>query len=220
LLFPQLKDRTFGHVNLEKEVAASIWKRKVKGRNQLLNPEVCQELIDDIHRRYQLAWSYGGWMENRPRLWADSYLEQEKKYLHLGVDYNVPAGTEVAVPWESEVVAVDHDQDREGGWGGRVILRPLDKRMEDNLFIFAHLSDDIAAQVNSIMRSGKILGTVGLPDVNGGWFSHLHIQAITRLEFERAMENNLADLDGYGRLVKKRELAVKYPDPTKYIPFK
>lgn len=217
MLFPQFKNSQFGQINLEQEATNSRKYRKINGKNPLLNPTECQKLIDQFHNRYELTWSYGGWMENRRKLWSGSYLDQQANYLHLGVDYNVPEGTEVALPWDSRIILVDHDSDTEGGWGGRIIAEPIDKNLSDHLFIFAHLSEQISAKVDDVLKQKSIIGTVGKPEVNGGWFSHLHIQTLTRTTFNKAMENNLTDLDGYGSFSKRKALRAEFPDPNTFI---
>lgn len=219
MLFPQFENSQFGHINLERQAEISKKYRKINGKNPLLDPSECQKLIDQYHRQHDLKWSYGGWMETRQKLWSGSYLNQQGTYLHLGVDYNVPDGTEVALPWKAKIIRVDRDNDRDGGWGGRIIAQPTHEKLSDHLFIFAHLSDQIAAQVEETLNQGSIIGAVGRPEVNGGWYSHLHIQAITKAEFTKAMQNDLADLDGYASSAKRKEMSFKFPDPIPFIPF-
>lgn len=217
MLFPQFKNSQFGQINLEAEAVNSRSYQKINGKNPLLNPTESQKLIDQFHHRYQLAWSYGGWMENRRKLWSGSYLDQQRTHLHLGVDYNVPQDTEVALPWDAKIIRIDHDSDTEGGWGGRIIVEPVDSKLSNHLFIFAHLSDQITAKIDNVIKKASIIGTVGKPEVNGGWFSHLHIQALTKAKFHQVMENDLADLDGYGSYSRRKELRTEFPDPNKFL---
>ncbi len=224
MLFPQLKNTRVGQINLNNESVLIGKGRNGEVENPLLDPKKCQEMIDDYHRRLDLVWSYGGWMENRQNVWSGSCLDEEQRYLHLGIDYNVKEGTEVAMPWKSEVIRVDHDQTK-FGWGGRVIVKQMETffgRQKlpdslDNYFIFAHLDEAIGVKEGQSIQKGQIIGTVGASEVNGGWFSHLHIQAVTCAELERVLENGLVDLNGYGLADKYRELIVKFPDPMLYI---
>lgn len=217
----QLKRQPYAPVNLEVEAQKWLKGRGLSNRknlvargNPLLNPDICQTMVDDLHRRLNIAWSYGGWMENRPTLWKGSYLQADRKYLHLGLDVNLPEGVEVDSPWEAEVLRVDHDEDLEGGWGGRVVLQPKAERWRDNVYLLAHLSDQLRLKVGDVLAKGELIGAVGKPEVNGGWFSHLHIQAIEREYYAQLSEKNLADLDGYARLSSLSRLSIKFPDPS------
>ena len=65
MLFPKLAGRTVGYVNLDTE--ARLWVKE-KGlqteTNPLINPETCQSMVDDVHKKYGLDYSYGGWFED------------------------------------------------------------------------------------------------------------------------------------------------------------
>lgn len=69
----QLKRQPYAPVNLEVEAQKWLKGRGLAARknlvargNPLLNPDICQTMVEDLHRRLNIAWSYGGWMENRP----------------------------------------------------------------------------------------------------------------------------------------------------------
>lgn len=216
MIFPNLKDKNIGYVNLNSE--AIEWYKKDEyslGKNKLLIPEICQNFINDIHKKYSLDFSYGGWMEDRSFLWKDSYLDKDEIYIHLGVDINVSYGTEIATDFESEVVRIDDDNTLDGGWGPRVILKHLS---EPVFLIYAHLDRNILCKVGDTLEKGKIFAKVGKPPHNGNWFEHVHVQSVDADYFEILHKNNLLDtLDGYGSIKDTEENAKKYKDPLQYI---
>jgi hypothetical protein len=65
--------------------------------NPLLDPRVSQFMVDEFHRARGVDGSYGSYIEDRRYLLRGSYLSATGAYLHLGVDFNVPQGTRVAV---------------------------------------------------------------------------------------------------------------------------
>ena len=107
--------------------------------NPLLDPRICQRMVEEFHAARGVDWSYGGYLEDRRHLWRGSYLEAKGAFVHLGVDFNVPQGTRVAVVEDSVVMLVDDDGDFDGGWGPRVFLKPQAKRRMEIVQIFAHL---------------------------------------------------------------------------------
>lgn len=217
-ILPGLEGRPSGKVNLEKLAYDYLQEMRLKlgEKNPLIDPSECQKLIAKTHRAYNLVWSYGGYDEYRPTLWQDSYLAKEQKYLHLGVDFNVSAGQEVAAPWEAEVLEVDLDEDQEGGWGGSTILRPIGEEFF-NVYIFAHLSDQIKTRVGDVLKAGEVFGAVGKPEVNGGWFSHLHVQAIAKSFYNKSKPTDLADIDGYAKWSDRQKSLLQHPDPLREI---
>lgn len=215
-LFPALGPLRFGALNLDRE--ARRWLDELgtppEGRNPLLDPGVCLSFVRDCHRRYGLDASYGGWLEDRRALWRGSYLDEDGRYLHLGVDVNVPGGTRVALPRRSVTLRVDNDHPEPYGWGTRLIVRP--DGMEAVL-IFAHLSPDIRVVPGDILEAGEPIGRVGVPPRNGGWFPHLHVQLVALRHFETLLLDGLRYLDGYGRPEAADRLADLFPDPTPLI---
>lgn len=218
-LFPQLAGTSFCEVHLDEE--AVRWReqypeRFVGGGNPLLDPAVCQGLLDEFHKRRRVDWSYGGYLENRRHLWQGSYLEQSGNFLHLGVDFNVPQGTAVAASREAAVLLVDHDLDRDGGWGQRVFLKWVGDPPNDAVLIYAHLQD-VTAMPGICLARGTIFAEVGGPPDNGNWAPHLHIQTIPISSLGDTLSNRLAELDGYGPPPGIQDLRADYPDPLPLI---
>lgn len=218
-LFPGLGGTFFCEVNLDEE--AMRWRALyvdmfANGANPLLDPAVCQTFLDDLHARLGVEWSYGGYLENRRHLWQGSYLERSGNFLHLGIDFNVPRGTPVAAPRAAAAFLVDHDHDREGGWGQRVFLKLEGAPPDDLVLIFAHLQRAEVTPGTRLLR-GEVFAEVGGPPDNGNWAPHLHVQVIPSDFLVDVFTERFAELDGYGPPTQVENLRVSFPDPLPLI---
>lgn len=210
--FPELAGRRYGNVNLDLE--ARIWLPKNPGAS-LLKVDTCIRMVYDIHEKYGIDFSYGGWMEDRTFLWKGSYLDKHHGCVHLGVDINVPMGAEVVASFSGTIVRVDDDHPEPEGWGPRVIVRHHDLPI---CMIYAHLSPKIRVSAGNEIEAGTVIGTVGSSNRNGGWFPHLHVQAIRSERFEAfSITNKWNMLDGYGPNTSVKKLAQDFPDPMQFI---
>jgi len=199
-------------IEARKWIAGKNFDRK---KNPLLDPKVCQEMVNDTNRKYNLDFSYGGWMEDRSFLWKGSYLDGKKIYVHLGIDISARAGTPIAATFDAEAVKIDDDHPEAGGWGTRIILKHI---AEPLYFIYAHLDRKVECRVGDVLKAGDIFAKVGKPPFNGNWFEHLHFQAIAEEYYREIAENNLWDeLDGYGSEKDIELNARRYPDPIRFI---
>lgn len=207
-LFPTAHLLRFGHIDINADASAYCFH---KGAVPAFNtPAVQAEIVAFAHQKRDLDASYGGWLEIRATIFQYTYLAERSAYLHLGVDFNVPAGTHVASPWSGTVLLVDNDTPEVGGWGERVVLA-LDDR--DEAVIFAHLGPKAMVKQGERVRVGQPLGLVGSPDENGGWYPHLHLQRMLGRVWRSFYPDRLGWLDGYGQLDHMTELAIAFPDP-------
>jgi len=216
VLFPELEGRAHCRVDLEAE--SLLWRQEhpelfATSANPLLDPAVCARMVADIHRKYGVEWSYGGYLENRPHLWRGSYLEAGGTFLHLGVDLNVPQGTRVATPTEARVIVVDDDKDQDGGWGMRVFLAPTGAGV---VLIYAHLQNATATP-GETLEPGTVFTEVGGPPHNGNWMPHLHVQAVRAELFHEILRERFDQLDGYGPYAERDTLQTGFPDPLPYL---
>ncbi|MCX6930323.1 MAG: peptidoglycan DD-metalloendopeptidase family protein [Verrucomicrobia bacterium] len=221
LLFPDLAGTTLARVNLDTEQFAFSQRHpELYGNlavNPLLDPRVCQRMVGEVHRAHGVDWSYGGYLEDRRHLWRGSYLSAKGTYLHLGVDFNVPQGTRVAVVEDSVVMLVDEDADQDGGWGPRVFLKPTSARRMKIVQIFAHLQA-VQVKPGDRLPSGTAFAEVGGPPYNGNWHPHLHIQAVREPYFQEILLERFSELDGYGHENERPMLRREFPDPLRRIP--
>ena len=184
-------------------------------RNPLLDPAICQQMIDECHRRLNAVWSYGGYLEDRRHVWSGSYLHRSGYYIHLGVDFNVPQGTEVVSEFDADIIIVDDDRDEDGGWGQRIITRPKpDSR--DVILIYSHLQN-ISVKPGLCLPAGTVLAEVGGPPHNGNWYPHLHVQAMRRTLFYDILLDRFQELDGYGHPDKLNEWKTSFPNPLAIV---
>lgn len=218
-LFPGLGGTLFCEINLEEEALrwrAQHAERFPGGINPFLDPAICQNLLDDLHARLGVDWSYGGYLENRLHLWQGSYLEQSGNFVHLGVDFHVPQGTPVATPRAAAVFLVDDDHDRDGGWGQRVFLKLEDDPPNAHVLIFAHLQR-IEVSPGTQLSRGAVFAEVGGPPDNGNWAPHLHVQTIPSNRMVEVFIERFAELDGYGPPSQVEKLRESYPDPLPFL---
>jgi murein DD-endopeptidase MepM/ murein hydrolase activator NlpD len=149
------------------------------------DPRVLQSALDFDEYNYG---RFGGYGEYRGDVWGDTYLKESKKFIHLGVDINMPFGTRVITPVDVQIVDIFKDKDEKIGWGGRVILKN-----GNNFLVLAHLNPDSLPFQKSpypYLKKGDVVGTIGTFPTNGNTFEHLHVQVLKK--------NIFSDFDGYG----------------------
>ena len=215
MIFPNLKNKTFGYLNLNIESVSWCNTNKIdsESKNILLDPVVCQKFITDTHKKYSLDFSYGGWMENRTNFLRESYLEEGDKFIHLGIDINVPTGTEIATDFDAEVIKTGDDLEPNLGWGPHVILKHLSKPV---YIIYGHLDKKILCSQGDILKINTIFAKVGFPPDNGNWFPHVHVQCINP-EYFSETEGKIENLDGYGYQNEMELNANRHKDPMEFI---
>jgi Peptidase family M23 len=213
-LFPALAGRPVVEIGLD--AAYREWllarpeRRTPATPNPYLDPLVAQEIVEAVQRAAGAEWSYGGYLEDRRRLLAGSYLEATGNFLHLGVDVHVPAGTPVVAGVPATVLLVDDDQDPDGGWGPRVFLRR--SRPDDEMVgLFAHLRAPRCA-AGEELGPADVFAEIGGPPDNGNWHPHLHLQLMRVATFAELVRRGLHELDGYGPPARKAALAALFPD--------
>lgn len=214
MLLPTLTHKKYGYVNLNLHAIAWVKTHPSSEENPLLNPETCQQFVNDVHTKLGIDYSYGGWLEDRSVLWRGSYLEKTKQFLHLGIDVNVPAQTPIAAAIDATIIRIDDDHPTQGGWGPRIILQatPISK-----VFIYAHLDRNITCKVGDHVAANQIIARAGKAPLNGDWFSHIHIQVMDTNYFHSLTPQQLQSLDGYGSTEQISALASLFPDPLAFI---
>lgn len=215
-LFPQLAAAHSTVVNLDREGAKWLADRGQPAASfsvsPLLDPKLCAKFIGELHERLKVDYTVGGYLEDRSVLWKGCYMEATKRYLHLGIDINLSAGSVLHAPCQLTIVRIDDDYPETCGWGPRVFAT-CEAERPGIVAIFAHL-ENITCNVGEVVTAGAPFASIGRPPFNGNWIPHLHIQNILIEEFDRIVQNDIKLLDGYGPLGDAAELARLYPDPS------
>lgn len=211
MIFPSLTGARMGYANVAEFAKTWLLQRRLPG-NPLLDPVICQQMIADLHRMLDVDWTYGGWLEDRSALWHGSYITEADTPLHLGVDLNAPTGTPVAADVQLKVLRVDTDHPEPHGWGTRAIARVVG---EQTALIFAHLRS-VRCTAGDEIAPGDVIAEVGAPAFNGGWYPHLHVQAVRVLGDVHCLAL-LPYIDGYGAAKDAAVLASRFPDPLNYV---
>lgn len=183
------------------------------GPNEYSTPAGTQRLVDAYHAKRHVRASFGGYGERRGFLWRTTYLDGMKDPTHIGVDVNVPAGTRVVSYKGGTVVWTGTDHPEQHGWGNRVIVRLHNHPI---WMIYAHLGDRLRCSIDQVLAPNGVIGEVGSPTQNGGWFPHLHLQAMTEEAWEM-FKKDPRSIDGYcphAAWPRWRELC---PDPLRFI---
>ena len=191
MIFPSLRGKRVKEIDINK--MAETWLTAHADlhatRNPLLDPATCQSMLDEFYADEGIDYSYGGYMEDRSIVWHDSYLAKTGSYVHLGVDFNAPSGTPVAVDIRAQVLFTDDDSPLDGGWGAHVMMKALD---HDIYLLYAHLGRDITCNAGDVLQPGGTFARVGTPETNGHWYPHVHGQALAPETYE-LYKNDLRD---------------------------
>lgn len=194
-VFPELADRPALYINMNDFYARA--RPKKDGKSIYLDPSLTGRFLAALHKSQNAEYSFGGYLEDRADLWNGSYMDEDRA-VHLGIDVNAPAGTLVASARPATVAKIIHDPDQDGGWGS-VIIFELDAPVGNiSHFIYAHLSPDILVKSGDRVSPGQGVAKLGDPQVNGGWYEHLHIQAMTKEAWDLVRDrNDMGAFDGY-----------------------
>lgn len=184
-IFPTLEQGKWITLNLNAESR--------KAGNDLADPKVCGAFIAKIHAARRAQYSYGGYLEDRTRLWRNVASERGSESLvHIGIDYSVPAGTLVYLPMNGEVIHIMKDPTNKIGWGGRIIW----KLENGKYLLYGHLAQDISLTVGQHCPKEKSVGILGDTNENGNWWPHLHAQVMDET-FIGHYSDEFDEIDGY-----------------------
>jgi 4-aminobutyrate aminotransferase-like enzyme/Ser/Thr protein kinase RdoA (MazF antagonist) len=117
-----------------------------------------------------------------PRFGASGNPTDERRTLHLGMDFFVKAGTAVNAPLDG-VVQVVANNSAPLDYGPVVILRHETGTGEEFFTLFGHLTKDSLdrLKVGQRIARGEQFARVGTAEENGGWAPHVHLQIILDL---------------------------------------
>jgi len=113
---------------------------------------------------------------------ASSNPTEERRTVHLGMDFFVEPGAAVRAPLDG-VVHIVANNTAPLDYGPVVILRHETSEGEDFFTLYGHLSKDSLAVLEAGQRiaRGQPFARMGSTQENGGWTPHLHFQIILDL---------------------------------------
>lgn len=186
------------------------------------NPDLSDDLLFDrtafeqyiIHKTRQAGARYaiGGYAEHRTVYRISPVFDGgedgvEPRRLHLGTDIWGPAHTPVMAPLDARVHSFAFNN-RPGDYGATIILR---HQLEDLVFysLYGHLN---LAALGSIaegqpIAAGQAFATFGVPEENGGWPPHLHLQIILNIG------DHTGDYPGVCCFSEREKWLANSPDP-------
>ena len=208
-IFPALAGRRWARSDLD--ALARVEFPATYGRNPLNHPGFCDRWVSKVASRLGADHCWGGWLEDRAHLWRGHYLP-DGCTIHLGIDLNAPAGTTVPAPVSGEVVHAVPCCASGGGWGGWFVVRADSPAGSAVYVLLGHLAHAGLPQAGERLVRGTPAGVIGTPHENGGWYPHLHLQAISGDAWEAVQHAPDALLDGYG--YADADLSRLFPDPA------
>jgi 4-aminobutyrate aminotransferase-like enzyme/Ser/Thr protein kinase RdoA (MazF antagonist) len=113
---------------------------------------------------------------------ASTNPTDERRTIHLGIDFFVEPGTMVHAPLQGIVHALANNE-APLDYGPIVILQHATGDGQEFFTLYGHLSNDTLThlQVGQPVAQGQQFARVGVPHENGGWAPHVHFQIILDL---------------------------------------
>ena len=125
-------------------------------------------------------WGFSPYLEHRDTLLSECpQMVAEKRFIHLGLDVIVGAGTPLHVPLDA-VVEESGYEGGEGNYGGYVVLKHASPSFETFYSLYGHLCKECLPAAGRFFAAGDAFARVGDFHENGNWFYHTHIQIITQ----------------------------------------
>ncbi|MEZ4873155.1 MAG: peptidoglycan DD-metalloendopeptidase family protein [Bdellovibrionales bacterium] len=140
---------------------------------------------------------------------GDAY-ELEKRDIHMGIDIQAPARTPVRAFYSGRIYGLK-DNNQPLDYGPTIVTEHFINETK-YWVLWGHLSRESLCrwQVGDPFNGGDEIATLGEPEVNGGWPSHLHFQ-VSLVEPD---DVNFPGVVSEGQL----EAALKrYPDPRCFL---
>lgn len=211
-IFPELIGRRWARAELDTFARADFPAQD--DDNPLNDPGFCDRWVANVTNRLGADHSWGGWLEDRAYLWRGHY-QAEGCAIHLGIDLNVPAGTTVLAPVSGEVVHAVPCQALGGGWGGWFVVHADVPQDGADYVVLGHMAHTGLPLPGARIARGTLVGVIGTPEENGGWYPHLHLQALSSDAWDAVRHAPDALLDGYAYL--DPALGRLFPDPAPLV---
>lgn len=179
-LFPELKKRNLHHLDL------SVFSSWVGREHEFNDLDHFQFKINQLQKEVPDKIIAGGYLEPRPLYTSNAYSKignegRERRCLHLGVDFWVPANTPVHSLLKGTVVISVKDNGIKA-YGGLIVLKHQVKNFSFYT-LYGHLSHQSIEKLSPgvVINENEIIGKIGTEEENGNWAPHLHFQVILSL---------------------------------------
>jgi len=202
VLDPKIPKEAFAPIDL------SVTNAELRGID-LGDPKACQAYIDMALLRNKAKVAYGGYLEQRNLYSGNANFasDEERRDVHLGVDFWSEAGTRVVVPLDGEVHSFKNNAIK-GDYGPTIILQ---HELNGIVFhsLFGHLSLESLEGMyeGKKFKKGELLATLGISEVNVHYAPHLHFQLIMD------MQGMQGDYPGVCRASEVKFYRENCPDP-------
>ena len=146
-------------------------------------PDKAEAVWNDYAAQQGIELGIGPWGEDRPVYTADAFAstlaDGERRSLHLGLDFFLPAGANVRTPLPARVVDI-YVTDLPLDYGHAILLEHEPKPGLTFYSLWGHLSATSAkaVKIGDKLEAGAIVGKLGQNSENGGWQPHVHLQLI------------------------------------------
>lgn len=182
----------------------------------------CAHAIEVFSKRTKSVIQYGDYLSDRKKLWMSvPYVRKlirksprTTAAIHIGVDISAAAGSTIYSPLTGTVIYSRHDKFQKGGWGGFVVIEHKDSPY---VFIFGHLSAQGLPRKGTRIKKGAPIAKLGTESENGGWWPHLHLQAVLKEVWLKEYDH----IDGYLFVEKTQkklcEIKLLFPEPLSTI---
>ncbi len=175
------------------------------------NASIFENYIENHLAVNQSKVAYGGYLETRNLYKRSTVFKDEvtdERNIHIGLDLWIKAGTSVLAALDGKIHSYQNNIAL-GDYGPTIIL---EHNIENNTFytLYGHLSLDSLQnkKEGQLVRKGEIIGTLGVPPINGDYAPHLHFQII------KDMEGKKGDYAGVSSKKDLEFYSINCPDPN------
>ncbi len=185
-------------------------------REQAMDLEQLSNYVDQHIAASGAKGAYGGYREKRDLYRRSDVFAKSENYrnIHLGIDFWLPEGFEIAAPLPGEIHSFA-DNDASGDYGPTIVLFHQVGNLSFHS-LYGHLSRKslVGLEVGMPIRRGQIFATLGIPAENRDWPPHLHFQLI------RDMGDMQGDYPGVCMESEMTRYLANCPDPNEFLGWK
>lgn len=158
-------------------------------------------------------YAFGGYGENRQvyQKFEHFNTHDDKRSIHLGIDFWAPAGTNIYAPLAATVHSWAFN-DNQGDYGGTLILKHQEgERVFYSLYGHLALAELAFLKEGKPVKEGALIARLGDYPENGNWPPHLHFQLILDIGTYRG------DYPGVVESHQAKAYLKNCPDPSAYF---